>query len=59
MLPDRRLMVFYTVHNRIGLDSRTTTQPEDISAWEPEITVANTPAITYNEPVYLSDEQLI
>ena len=59
VLPDRRLMVFYTFHNRTGLYSRTTTRPEDISAWEPEIVVADTTAITYSQPVWLSDEHLI
>lgn len=59
VLPDRRLMVFYTRHNLIGLYSQTTTRPEDISAWEPEITVVKTARTTYSQPVYLADEKLI
>ena len=51
VLPDRRLMVFYTRHNLIGLYSQTTTRPEDISAWDPEITVVvkagNPEGLTY------------
>ena len=59
VLPDRRLMVFYTRHNQIGLYSQTTTRPEDISAWQPEITVVKTARTTYSQPVYLADEKLI
>lgn len=59
VLPDQRLMVFYTRHNLIGVYCRTTTHPEDISAWEPEITVVDTPRTTYSQPVYLGDEKRI
>lgn len=56
VLPDRRLMAFYTRHNKTGLFCRTTLQPEDISAWESEVTVATSPRVTYSQPVYLSEE---
>jgi hypothetical protein len=56
VLPDKRLMVFYAQHNGTGLYCRTTKNPEDISAWEAEDTVASTPRITYSHPVYLSEE---
>ena len=57
VLPDRRLMVFYTRHNRIGLYTRTTAEPEDIRSWGPEIVIAGTQKITYSHPVYLADEK--
>jgi hypothetical protein len=57
VLPDKRLMIFYARHNETGLFSRTTSKPEDISRWEREITVADTPRITYSHPVYLSAEK--
>jgi hypothetical protein len=59
VLPDRRLMVFYTRHNLIGLYCVTAVRPEDISAWDPEITVVKTSRTTYSQPVYLADEKLI
>lgn len=58
VLPDKRIMVFYARHNETGLFSQTTLMPEDISKWDDEITVANTPHITYSNPVYLSEEGL-
>ena len=56
VLPDRRLMAFYAQHNGTGLYCRTTTQPEDIRAWGPEVTVTNASRVTYSNPVYLRDE---
>lgn len=59
VLPDRRLMVFYTRHSGIGIFCRSTARPEDIRQWEDEITVANNPRTTYSHPVFLSDEDRI
>ena len=56
VLPDKRLMAFYTRHNLTGLFCRATLKPEDISTWENEVTVSNTSRITYSQPVHLSDE---
>lgn len=56
VLPDKRLMVFYARHDKNGLFCRTTRKPEDISIWENEVTVSNSPRTTYSQPVYLSDE---
>ena len=41
VLPDKRLMVFYAQHNKIGLFCRTTTSPEDINSWDDEVTVTD------------------
>ena len=57
VLPDQRLMLFYARHNKQGLRARISAEPESIDAWEPEITVADTPRITYSHPVYLSEEK--
>lgn len=57
VLPDKRLMVFYAQHNGHGLYCRTATSPEDITDWQPEVAVSETDRITYNHPVYLSDEK--
>lgn len=59
VLPDNRIMVFYARHNKQGLFCRVTVRPEDITEWEDEITVSDTPAITYSHPLYLSDEGLL
>jgi BNR repeat-containing family member len=56
VLPDKRLMVFYSKHNKNGLFCRAALKPEDISIWGNEVIVSNTPRITYSQPVYLSDE---
>ena len=56
VLADGRLMVFHARHNQSGLHCRTTSRPEDITAWDDEVAVANTPRTTYCHPVYLSDE---
>jgi len=56
VLPDRRIMVFYTRHHGLGLYSRTTVHPEDISQWQDEVVVSAKEGITYSHPVYLEDE---
>ena len=56
VLPDRRLMVFYARHSKVGLFCRTASHPEDIGQWESEVTVSDAPRITYSHPVYLSEE---
>ena len=57
VLPDKRIMTFYTKHNKRGLFCKRSLKPEDINGWEKEIIVADTPAVTYSNPVYLSDEE--
>ncbi len=57
VLPDKRLMVFYARHNKQGIFCRTTSNPEDITRWENEVTVSNTTRISYAHPVYLSAEK--
>ncbi len=58
VLPDKRFMIFYARHGKVGLHCRTSKFPEDITQWEEEVTVSNTNNISYNHPVYLSDEKL-
>lgn len=58
VLPDNRIMIFYAQHGGRALCSRTTSNPEDISKWDNEITISNTKRITYSHPLYLSDEGL-
>ena len=55
VLPDKRLMACYTRHNKRGLFCRSTSKPEDIRAWEDEVTVTDA-LVTYSQPVHLSDE---
>ncbi len=50
-------MVFYAQHNQKGLYCRTTSQPEDISKWDDEITITDGPRITYSHPMYLENEK--
>jgi hypothetical protein len=57
VLPDKRLMVFYARHNKRGLYCRRSIRPEDITAWEDEVTVLDAPRLTYSNPVYLKSEQ--
>ena len=57
VLPDHRLMVFFTRHNRDGVFCRTSSEPENISKWEKEITITNMKRVTYVHPVYLKKEQ--
>jgi hypothetical protein len=56
VLPDNRIMTFYTRHNGNELLSRTTSHPEDIRRWDPEVTVVKDLSITYSHPVHLSQE---
>ena len=57
VLPDNRLMAFYARHNREGIYCRTTSRPEEITQWNAEVTITDSPRITYAHPVHLSDEQ--
>jgi hypothetical protein len=56
-LPNGHIMAFYTRHNGIGLYSKTTSKPEDITSWNDENTIMDTAGITYTQPVYLVDEK--
>lgn len=56
VLPDKRLMVFYAQHNRVGLYGRTSLHPEDIRAWGAEIPISESDRITYSHPCYLEEE---
>ncbi|WP_371805274.1 BNR-4 repeat-containing protein [Candidatus Lokiarchaeum ossiferum] len=58
ILPDNRIMAFYARHDKPGLYSRTTVNPEDISLWEEEVTVCKQRKVTYSHPVYLRSEEL-
>ena len=57
VLPDHRLMVFYARHNEPGLYCRRTVRPEDITAWDDEVTVTSMPRVTYSHPAFLDAEQ--
>lgn len=57
ILSDKRLMVFYARHNKQGIFCRTTSNPEDITRWDDEVTVSDASHITYAHPVYLSEEK--
>ncbi len=57
ILQDNRIMVYYARHNKPGLYCRTTKYPEDISTWEDEITITNSPKVTYSHPIYLKNEK--
>lgn len=54
--PDRRIMMFYSVHNGKSIISRLSRNPEDISAWEKEITISSKGRFTYPNPMQLSGE---
>jgi hypothetical protein len=56
VMPDNRLMAFYTTHDKTGIFCRATLKPEDITTWENEVTVSNTQRVSYSQPVRLSDE---
>lgn len=62
VLPDNRLMAFYSAHSGQDLFFRTSRNPEDISAWEPEQRLGtNTPGergFTYPNPILLSGENI-
>jgi len=57
VLPDKRIMVFYTRHNKYGIFSQTSSKPENIKQWDDEITISNTERISYSHPVYLKKEK--
>lgn len=59
VLPDKRLMVFYTQHNKQSIFCRTALHPESIDAWGDEITVCDDVGVTYVHPVRLSAENKI
>jgi hypothetical protein len=60
VLPDGRLMVFWSAHAGPQMYYRISTHPEDVTAWGPEHTLpTNTPGTegyTYPNPVQLSGE---
>lgn len=57
VLPDNKIMIFYAQHNQKGLFCRTTSASENIMEWEEEITITDSPRVTYSHPVYLQDEK--
>ena len=61
VLPDARLMVFWSAHAGPAMYYRTSLNPEDVTAWGPEHTIpTNTPGTTgytYPNPVQLTAEQ--
>lgn len=54
--PDGHIMVFYARHNKVGLFTRRSSNPEDITEWGPEIVVSDEDRITYSHPVQLKSE---
>jgi len=58
--PDGRLTAFYAAHSGAPFYFRTTINPEDITSWGPEQTIATNLAgpygFTYPNPVRLADE---
>ena len=56
VLPDGRLLVFYTEHNG-RFFMRRSKNPEDISEWEEEIVLPFGDRTTYSHPVMLSEEK--
>ena len=57
VLPDLRLMIFYARHNKENLYARQSLNPEDITEWSDEITVAKMEKVTYSHPVFLENEK--
>jgi len=57
VLSDKKIMIFYAQHNQKGLFCRTTFAPEDITKWEEEVTITDSPRVTYSHPVYLEEEK--
>jgi len=57
VLPDRRIMIFYTRHNKPGIFSKITLRSENIKTWGSEINISSSAGITYSHPVYLSSEK--
>lgn len=60
VLPDGRLRVFYSAHYGDVMYYRTTRNPEDITSWDPPLTIpVNSPGTkgyTYPNPIHLSAE---
>lgn len=58
ILPDGKLLVFYSAHNGHKVYMRKSTYPEDITSWEDERVIFDEPTMryTYTSPVMLSDE---
>ncbi|WP_341228008.1 BNR-4 repeat-containing protein [uncultured Arcticibacterium sp.] len=67
VLPDKRLMVFFSAHSTLGRGEKepaityaTTTNPEDISSWEPQKRLTKNAEgpmkFCYSNPVMLSEE---
>ncbi len=58
--PDGRLVVYYSAHVGPAMHYRVSSEPEDVTAWEPAQTVdVNTPGgfgYTYPNPIRLADE---
>ena len=58
--PDGHLVVYYSAHVGPAMHQRVSSQPEDVTAWEPAETVdENTPGgfgYTYPNPIRLEDE---
>ena len=61
VLPDKRLMVFYSGHSRRPMYDRTSGKPEDITAWgdERRVTadISGGNGYTYANPVLLAEEK--
>lgn len=56
VLPDRRLMIFYTRHGNSSIFCRTAVRPEDISEWEDEVRITDHHRETYSHPAQLKSE---
>jgi hypothetical protein len=56
MRPDGRLMVFFSGHDGATMSLYISTNPEDISAFDPEIKVAPGVTYCYPNPMFLSAE---
>lgn len=54
--PDGRILAFYSKHAGSPMYYRLSNNPGDISAWGGEQTVPGTTAVTYPNPLFLSDE---
>ena len=56
--PDKRITIFYAIHHRAGLYSKTSKNPSDIHDWLEEVQITHEKT-TYSHPVYLSDEDMV
>ncbi|MFH1840530.1 MAG: BNR-4 repeat-containing protein [Nanoarchaeota archaeon] len=60
--PDGHLMVFYVKHgdyDYVYMWTRTSINPEDISAWSQPQPITSGNFLSYPNPVYLGDEELV